>query len=233
MRAYEVKQKVSIIVTLVKEYEYLDTNFSYYGTPKYIYTFKDDQDNTLVWKTAVVIGVDIERENSIVDFTPVYQGDKIQITATVKELSTYKNEPQVVLTRVKVKSIIEKALTKEEKIKIKRDEQIASLSDDDFLWEITYSRYKKHYADCETLAGSYRDKDSSSAMLRCPMIVVIIRAGRLKPSGTRGLHYSGYEFEDENGNYVCYRAICEENAEKRVQKDFPDRSWKCRKIYRY
>lgn len=233
MSTYEVKQKVSIIVTLVKEYEYLDTNFSYYGTPKYIYTFKDNQDNTLVWKTAVVIGVNIERENGIVDFTPVYQGDKIQITATVKELSTYKNEPQVVLTRVKVKSIIEKALTREEMIKIKRDEQIASLSIDDFLWEITYSRYKKHYADCETLAGSYRDKDTNGVLLRCPTIVVIIRAGRLKPSGTRGLHYSGYELVDESGKFVCYRAICEENAIKRANKDFPDRHWKCRKIYSY
>jgi len=47
-----------------------------------------------------------------------------------------------------------------------------------------YGTYKKHYADCETLPGSY-DKITKS-------IIVLIPDGRMKKSGTRGAILSLY-----------------------------------------
>lgn len=223
MAEYTKGLRVSLEVTLVGEYEYEDT-FGYYSTTKFIYTFKDSEGNTLVWKTGCVIGIDIGNDNYCA-FDPVYRGDRIKIKATVKELSEYKGEPQVVLTRVKVVSFLKRALTKEEKEEIKSKEQLATLKENDIIYEMPYRQYKERYADCETLAGSYNDEFGT--------IKVIVREGRLKPSGVRGKHFKGYEFTDESGNKVVYRAVSEENALKRAQKDFPDCNWKCTRVYDY
>ena len=63
-------------------------------------------------------------------------------------------------------------------------------------------------------------------------IAVIIRVGRLKASGVRGEHYSGYELENEVGSHIVYRAVKEENAIKRATKEFGG-NWECVKIYNY
>ena len=106
-----------------------------------------------------------------------------------------------------------------------------SLGEGDRLWEMPYRQYKMHYADCETLAGSYREiergRDAGS------YITIILREGRLKASGVRGEHYSGYCCENEKGEKVTYRAVSEENAVKRANKEFPGHTWEVVKIYRY
>lgn len=86
----------------------------------------------------------------------------------------------------------------------------------DLEYTMPYARYKRHYADCKTVPGSY-DKDYCT-------ITVLIPAGRLKPSGTRGQHYRGYEMWCEDcytGNKyrMVYRAVSEENAIKQHQKE--------------
>lgn len=78
-----------------------------------------------------------------------------------------------------------------------------------------YRQYKQHYADCETVPGTY-DAGSKS-------IVVIVPAGRMKASGVRGRHFSTYElwWQDERGekHYTPYRAISRENAMKQLCQD--------------
>ena len=95
-----------------------------------------------------------------------------------------------------------------------------------------YKQYKEHYSDCETLAGTYKDKDDMGRRIYAT-ITVIIREGRLKNSGTRFQHYSGYQFTNENGKYITYRAVSEENAKKRCEKENPNHTWECTKIYNY
>lgn len=84
-----------------------------------------------------------------------------------------------------------------------------------------YRQYKAHYADCQTVPDSY-DKVAKS-------IEVIIPESRMKPSGVRGQRFSGYQFDliDCNGErgHVCYRAVCEENAEKRFLSDCKAAGW--------
>ena len=83
-----------------------------------------------------------------------------------------------------------------------------------FVWRIKYSQFKKHYSDCETVSNSY-DADTKT-------IEIIIPKDRLKNSGVRGQHFSGWQFQLTTGECVCYRAISEQNARKQLAKDFPN-----------
>lgn len=234
----QIKDKITVDVTLVNEYTYKDYSFSYYGDTKSIYTMKDVDGNLFVWKTGSCLSIMTDEVDQFGDPIEYYirKGDKIQIKGTVKAHTTYKDEPQTVLNRVKVIKVFEKALTKEEVTKMKQEEQLATMQENDFIWEMPYKQYKSHYSDCETLYGSY---DNHAELIERThrhypaTIKVIIRAGRLKNSGVRGEHFSGYEMTNELGKCVTYRAVCEENALKRVQKDFPEHTWKCTHIYDY
>nr|DAG68272.1 MAG TPA: hypothetical protein [Caudoviricetes sp.] len=79
-----------------------------------------------------------------------------------------------------------------------------------------YRRYKISFSDCETIPESY-DKESKT-------IVVLLPAGRMKPSGTRGRTYRYMEFngtENATGRKVrcAIKAVSRENAIKRLPSD--------------
>lgn len=46
-------------------------------------------------------------------------------------------------------------------------------------------------------------------------------------------HYYKFKMENELGKRIIYRAVCKENAMKRVQKDYPNHTWKCVYVYDY
>lgn len=222
---YPIGQKVEADVLVIGEFEYTDYNFSYYGTTHYIYSFADQEGNVLVWKTSSFMAIgDVGCEG----WMPIHKGDKIHLKGTVKEHSEYKGTEQTVLQRCKY-SLIEKAPTKEELDEANRKAQIESLAEGDFIWEMPYKQYKEHYSDCETVIGSFRPRKDDVSTIQ-----VIIRNGRLKASGTRGKHYSGYQFQTADGKLVCYRAVSEETAKKQLLKEFPNGAeWKCVKIFDY
>ena len=93
-----------------------------------------------------------------------------------------------------------------------------------------YKQYKMHYSDCETVKGSFTRSDSRYGG---STISVIIRKGRLKNSGVRGEHYSGYRFVNEIGQHATYRAVSVDNAERRINKDYPNHEWTLDKVYEY
>lgn len=79
-----------------------------------------------------------------------------------------------------------------------------------------YRRYKQHFSDCDTVAGSY-DKEHKT-------IEVFLPDGRLKPSGVRGQTFRWMEFagvENATGREVrcTIKATCRENAIKRLPTD--------------
>ena len=79
-----------------------------------------------------------------------------------------------------------------------------------------YRRYKQHFADCETVAGSYNKELKT--------IDVIIPEGRMKKSGVRGqaFHYMEFEgVEIATGRHVrcTIKATCRANAIKRLPSD--------------
>lgn len=215
-----VGQKISAEVKLVNTYEYKDYNFSYYGTTHYIYTFKDADENIIIWKTTSWLFFKEEsKDDDYFAYVPK-KDDRIKLTGTVKEHGKYKDVKQTVLTRCRC-TLIEKAPvqpTKEEIEAKKRDEQLSSIKGKDFIWEMPYKQYKEHYSDCETVAGSYEcDRHGNKT------IKVIIREGRLKNSGVRGEHFRTYQLylTDEKGKegYCTYRAVCLENAVKQHLKE--------------
>lgn len=205
-----IKERMNMVVTLVSEYAYC-TRFGYTEQVNYIYKFKDDEDNEIVWKTTKVLGKEYITEKGNEGVIGVNKGDKIEIKATVKAHSIYRDNEQTVITRVKVLDIIEKALTQEEKDEIKQAEQLETLTGEDFIYTMPYRQYKEHYADCELLAGSWNEQERT--------VGVIVREGRLKNSGVRGRQFSDYMFKNSNGRCRCIYAVSEENAWKRLEKE--------------
>ena len=217
----KVKERLELVVTVVGDYTFV-SSFGYRETLNHIYTMKDEENNVFVWKTSNDLVIETVTEEGFIEMDFAKKGDKIRIKGTVKEHNEYRNEPQTVLTRCKVLAIVERALTKEEKQELKKQEQLATLTEGDIIYNMKYSQYKKHYADCETLAGSYDYTDST--------IDVIVREGRLKASGVRGKRFSDFLFRHENGAVRCIYAVSFENAWKRLEKEYKNtEGWKLEK----
>ena len=208
----------------------------------YIYTFTADDGKVYVWKTTsfpVISDPNTGRAHDSID-----KGDEIVFSAGVKGESEYKGVPQTELTRVKIVSRsfrAEREYERKERLEREREARKAalleSITDGDRIIKMDYRQYKEHYADCETVPGSYGEKyDARGYKYGNPTIDVIVRAGRMKNSGVRGKHFSGYEIEftlDGKTGFAPYRAVCVENAIKQAQKDFPTGAdFHCRRIYR-
>lgn len=219
-----VGDRLTLRLTLKRDYCY-QTSFGWKLQDNYIYTLEDSDGNVFVWKTSTIIGIDSEDKRGHLLWNPVHRGDEITLKGTVKEHSEYKGTKQTVLTRCKVVEILNKAPTKEEIIEAKKTEQMASLNEGDFIWKMPYRQYKEHYSDCETVAGSF-DRDKVE-------ISVIIREGRLVPSGVRGRTFHRFVFENKSGDIIGYRAVSEENAKRQLLKDRPgETDWECVRILR-
>lgn len=231
--------RIKITGVLAGNYSFDRPAFGYGTETVTIYKIAGNDGKTYVWKTTGDLGMQIEvpfetrgaylydpdKRKAWVWRSP-NKGDTVTITAAVKGESEYKGEQQTELQRCKLLEIIEKP---EEPKPVARE--IAPLADGDQKIRMQYRQYKEHYADCETVPGSFYQDDFGS------FIDVIVRAGRMKNSGVRGEHFAGYEIEfTENGKtQACtYRAVCEDNALKRAQKDFPNGTgFNCRKVYFY
>ena len=221
-----------------------------------IYKITDNDGKVYVWKTTSSLGHEIKKpydydgnvyyrdkqRNCSIVWEGVDKGDTFTFTASIKDETVYKGEPQTELQRVKVVDIIDSPVKRaEENKRAKKQAQLDSIKGDDFIWDMPYSQYKAHYADCETVIDSYDDHADEWDRYGdhfgnpVPTISVIIREGRLKASGVRGKHFHGFEIEfTNNGEYgfSTYRAVSTENAIKQAQKDFPNaEGFKCRRIY--
>ena len=225
----KIGKRITIKATYRKCFEYTDYKFSYCGTTHFTHIFEDADGNAIVWKSTNPVEY---IENEECKFIP--KGSVVELTGSVKEHSEYKGTDQTIVTRCKFK-LIERAKTAVEIEQEKAEEQRASIGVNDMVWEMPYRQYKDHYSDCETVIGSYNAHTNSRGVPHgVPTIKVIIREGRLKASGVRGKHYKGFEFTDDTGMKICYRAISEETARRRMKKEYPNSDhWKCTNIYNY
>lgn len=217
----EIGKRITVSATYKKCFEYTDYKFSYYGTTHYTHIFEDCGGNVIVWKsTNLPEWIDGD------EFKFIPEGSLVELTGTVKDHGNYKDTEQTVVARCKFK-LIGLAKTEREIDREQAEAQIASIGENDFVWEMPYRQYKEHYSDCETIAGSFdRHEDSSGISQRAPTIEVIIRDGRLKNSGTRGKRFRAYSFTNESGEIIIppYRAVSEENARKQLARDFPNQN---------
>lgn len=197
-----IGERKKLIVTLMNYYSYY-TNFG----DNYIYTMCDADGNVLVWKTTKILSISSNGD-------VIKKGDLLEITGTIKEHLEYKGVKQTHLTRCKFSFIEHKATVSE----LKKESQLKSLQDGDFIERMLYSRYKKHYADCEVLEGSYNKPDEYTH----PTVEVIIRNGRLKNNGVRGQQFKGYVFVSLDNIQASYRAVSETNARKQLSRDYPN-----------
>lgn len=220
--------KITITVRLEGKYNY-EKVIDWQRQEMTIYKMVDEEENIFVWNTSGILrNPEIEKTGK-----PISKGDTFQIKATVKGFGEYNGEKQIELQRVKVVEIIDQVETYAERQKRIEKEQMASLNEGDAIWYgMRYKQYKEHYSDCETIYGSFRKNDWGESF-----VDVILRTDRLKASGVRGEHYSGYEFfVYQNGEKIrtCYRAVNEENALRRCEKEYPEaEKIEAGKIYDY
>ena len=237
--------RIEIEVEMKGIYSFEAPAYGYGTETRYIYNMVDEDGKVYVWKTTSFMGIEVEDENGhftnrkgkTYEFYKINKGDRIVVAASVKGESEYKGQPQTELTRVKVKSRTFEAETweqRQERIKAEKEqkaqEQRDSLTGEDFIWRMPYKQYKEHYSDCETVAGSYDSGERNGRKIHVATIQVIVREGRLKASGVRGEHFYGFELRNEAGECAVYRAVSEENAIRRAEKDFGG-AWECTHIY--
>ena len=241
-------QRIEVVVTMKNIYTYRVPSYGYGMEDRYIYTMEGEDGTVYVWKTGTVFhglkksdkphGYMIDEKGQVWDFIPIRKGDVVKIKASVKEQGEYKGQPQTVLQRVKLVDVISGGKTveeieaeKEAVMEAKKQEQADSIGENDLVWTMPYRQYKEHYSDCETVIDSYEERNGNK------VIKVIIREGRLKNSGVRGRHFSGYEVEfTDNGKRVhcTFRAVSEENALKQWAREFKNGTDpEVVKVYRY
>lgn len=225
----QIGERIKTQVTLTGDYEY-QTRFGWLTQYHHIYTMVDSEEHVLVWRTTSIMGYEADEA-----WHSINRGDIIKISATVKEHGEYKGQEQTEVQRLKVLERVFKAQTPEERAEAKRlereakkQEQLDSIREGDYIWRMPYRQFKEHYADCETVIDSYQKVPRGT-----DTIEVIIRSDRLKASGVRGKHFSGYCLENEEGKRCTYRAVSEENAIRQALKEFPEHTWECVKIYHY
>ena len=208
-------------VTLTKESAYEHKNFSGFGYETvHIYKMTDSEGAVYIWKTTAFLKLETINGDEVETFFP-HEGDVFVIKATVKGETEYKGEPQTEINRVKIASVVS-VFVEEEKAR-----QLQTIEEGDFIWkDMPYAQYKSHYSDCEAVSGSFRRHEKPDGTPICPPTIdVIIRKGRLKPSGTRGLHYAYYEVVNEKGERQEYYAISEETAIKRAHRELGGEWW--------
>lgn len=94
-----VGDKITVDVTFKRESSFsYKAQFSYYEQTMYIYTFIDENNNVLVWKTTGMLGYEDENGR----YAVYKEGDKLTIKGTIKAHDVYNGVKQTVLTRVKV-----------------------------------------------------------------------------------------------------------------------------------
>lgn len=143
-------------------------NIIYYTEPKYyyddgsrhIYKFLDEDGNTLVWFSSKAIGIEFTDEKGNEVWEGINEGDRLYISATVKDVSSYKGEEQIVITRCKIEDIIKKQYwTEEDILSHKRFEQLDKISGQYEIKTVSYKSYKNDYLNCETVIGSFNRTD--------------------------------------------------------------------------
>lgn len=176
-----------------------------YGEPQNMFIFKDEENNkTYIWKTTTQLQYDNK---------PINKGSTINIIGNFKGEKTYKGEQQTILTRVKVNSIVNEGLTKEQYLEIKRNEQLKQAKENDcILYHTSYKAYKEHYSDCKTLINSFNKETYT--------ITVIVPHDRMKNSGVRGKRFAYYLFYTKDKKHCrCKYAVSAENAFKQLEKE--------------
>lgn len=100
------KKRLDMVLTLVNDYEYEGTRYSYYDTARcHIYTFRDSEGNCVIWKTKNIILHDWEDEDGHFHTDVAEIGDKVTMKATVKEHSEFRGVRQTVINRPAIKDI--------------------------------------------------------------------------------------------------------------------------------
>lgn len=225
------KEKIQI-TAIYTNWKTFKSSFGY-NQIIYIHSFKDEAGNCITWKTSNDVIVDLIKPNGNKITRPASKGSIIKITATVKGNDNYKGTDITTIIRPKFELIEDGAkieqqnmLKVQEEKQQRKQAQLESIGENDLVWVMSYKRYKEHYADCETIIDSFDAGVDEKGHYKYPAsIKVIIRDGRLKPSGVRGQRITEHNLVNEKNERITIRAVCISNAIKRANKEYPNHIW--------
>lgn len=164
MMNLEIGMKLKKELILVDTIVYYVEPVSYYddGSRK-LYKFVDEDNNIYVWKTTKAMGVDYVDANGNEGFEFANEGDMLLISGTVKDVSEFRGEEQIVLTRCKIMSIIQHNFIKnEDDLRTLRQKLQLARFKDYQIKTVKYRDYKESYTQYETLIDSFIRNDNGA-----------------------------------------------------------------------
>lgn len=152
----EKGSKIIDELLLIDEIVYgVEPKYYYDDGVRRIYKFIDSDNNIYVWKTSKVIGCDFINDKGEEGFLFADIGDRIFLKGVVKDISNYKGEDQIVISRCKIQSVEGQVKTEEEIKEIKRQLQLAKFDGVKEIKTISYKEYKGEYNKYEPVVDSF------------------------------------------------------------------------------
>lgn len=156
MNGLKKGDKIIQELLLIDEIVYgVEPRYYYDDGVRRIYKFIDEYKNVYIWRTSKVIGCDFINDRGEEGFLLADIGDKIFLKGVVKDISNYKGEDQIVISRCKIQSVEEQVKTEEEIKEIKRQLQLAKFDGVKEIKTISYKEYKEEYNKYETVVDSF------------------------------------------------------------------------------
>lgn len=155
-------QKISLEAIYLEEIEYgVEPKFYLDSGVRRIHKFIDIDNNLYVWRTSKICGILQHDKQGTELFIGVNPGDMITLEGTIKDADAeYKGESQILITRAKIKKLIEKDYLSEQKlIRMKQDRQLALIKEDYSIKTVLYKEYKEEYSNCQVLVDSFKRTD--------------------------------------------------------------------------
>lgn len=159
---YEKGMKLRTELIFIDEIVYGVEPCSYYDDGvRHIYKFIDDENNLFIWKTSKPLVVEFSYDNGDEGVEFINPGDKVFLHGSVKDISQYRGEDQIVITRCKIYDIVEhQVLSENDILKIKRDIQLSKYSSIFEIRTVSYKEYKEEYNKYEPLIDSFIRNDN-------------------------------------------------------------------------
>ena len=162
MKMLEHGMKIRKELIFLDEITYYAESHSYYDDGlRHIYKFLDEDDNVYVWKTTKSLGIESYDSNGYEIFEFVNVGDRVFLAGSVKEISNFRGEDQIVITRCQLRGVDREYYSEEEIVEIRRRLQLSKFENYE-IKTMRYGEYKTDYQKYETLVGSFIRKDNGS-----------------------------------------------------------------------
>lgn len=157
MNGLKKGDKIIQELLLIDEIVYgVEPRYYYDDGVRRIYKFIDEYKNVYIWRTSKHVGLVLDEDT----FLFASPGDNVVIKGTIKDISNYKGEDQIVLSRCRVERIMPNTSSDDELKKIKQELQLSKFNGVKEIKTLSYKEYKEEYDKYEPLVDSFVRTDN-------------------------------------------------------------------------